>query len=162
MITLPPAVPSLPLRPVKGQSLRLRGDRLLRHVVRTPDVYLVPRADGELVVGASMEEMGFDDRPTAGIVDDLLRHARRVLPGISELKLSECSVGFRPALRDHLPAIGRLDEEGLFVATGHFRSGVELAPITARLLSDLMCDARTDPLLVPYAPARFGSATGTA
>lgn len=145
----------LPLRPVKGQILRLRGERLVRHVVRTPDVYIVPRADGELVIGASMEEQGFDERPTAGGVYDLLREARRVLPGIAELELTECGVGFRPALRDHLPAIGNVDGAGLFVANGHFRNGVELAPITARLLADLMCDGRLDALLDPFSPGRF-------
>ncbi len=145
----------LPLRPVKGQILRLRGERLVRHVVRTPDVYIVPRADGELVVGASMEEQGFDERPTAGGVYDLLREARRVLPGIAELELTECGVGFRPALRDHLPAIGNVDGAGLFVASGHFRNGVELAPITAWLLADLMCDGRLDALLEPFSPGRF-------
>jgi len=149
-----PVLP-LPMRPVKGQILRLRGERLARHVVRTPDVYLVPRADGELVVGASMEDQGFDARPTAGAVHDLLREARRVLPGIAELELAECGVGFRPALRDHLPAIGCVDGAGLFAATGHFRNGVELAPITARLLADLMCDGRLDALLEPFAPGRF-------
>ncbi|TAJ20251.1 MAG: glycine oxidase ThiO, partial [Dehalococcoidia bacterium] len=115
----------LPLRPVKGQILRLRGERLVRHIIRTPDVYIVPRADGELVVSASMEDQGFDDRSTAGAVYDLLREARRALPGIAELELAECGVGFRPALRDHLPAIGNVDGAGLFVASGHFRNGVE-------------------------------------
>jgi glycine oxidase len=152
-----PLVP-LPLRPVKGQILRLRGERLVRHVIRTPDVYIVPRADDELVVGASMEDQGFDGRTTAGAVYDLLREARRALPGIAELELVECGVGFRPVLRDHLPAIGNVDGAGLFVATGHFRNGVELAPITARLLADLMCDGRLDELLEPCAPGRFAAA----
>lgn len=155
-----PLVP-LPLRPVKGQILRLRGERLVRHVIRTPDVYIVPRADGELVVGASMEDQGFDGRSTAGAVYDLLREARRALPGIVELELAECGVGFRPALRDHLPAIGNVDGAGLFVATGHFRNGVELAPVTARLLADLMCDGRLDALLEPFAPGRFATAAAT-
>lgn len=147
----------LPLRPVKGQILRLRGERLVRHVIRTPDVYIVPRADGELVIGASMEDQGFDARSTAGAVHDLLREARRALPGIAELELAECGVGFRPALRDHLPAIGSVDGAGLFVASGHFRNGVELAPITARLLADLMCDRCLDALLEPFAPDRFAT-----
>jgi glycine oxidase len=147
----------LPLRPIKGQLLRLRGERLLHHVVRTTDVYLVPRGDGELIVGATMEEQGFDARVTAGAVHDLLREARRVVPGIYELELAECSVGFRPALRDHMPAVG-LVADGLFVATGHFRNGVELAPITARLLADLVCDGRADPLLAPFSPLRFAPA----
>ena len=150
-------VAPLPLRPVKGEILRLRGERLIRHVVRTPDVYLVPRADGEIVVGATMVDLGFDARPTAGGVHDLLREARRVVPGIAELELAECGVGFRPALRDHMPAIGNVDGAGFFVATGHFRNGVELAPITARLLADLICDGRRDALLEPFAPDRFAT-----
>lgn len=159
-----PGMPSLPLpmRPVKGEVLRLRGARLIQHVIRTPDVYLIPRADGELVVGATMAELGFDARPTAGGVHDLLREARRTVPGIAELELAEISVGFRPALRDHLPAIGNLDGAGLFVATGHFRNGVELAPITAQLLAPMMCgeslDAADAALLAPFAPARFAGA----
>ncbi|MEI7926848.1 MAG: FAD-dependent oxidoreductase, partial [Chloroflexota bacterium] len=152
-----PVVP-LPMRPVKGQILRLQGERIIQHVVRTPDVYLVPREDGELVIGASMEDVGFDERSRAGAVHDLLREARRAVPGIAELDLVECGVGFRPALRDHLPAIGNVDGAGLFVATGHFRNGVELAPITARLLADLICDGRLDPLLEPFAPGRFAPA----
>ena len=155
-----PVVP-LPMRPVKGQILRLRGERIIRHVVRTPDVYLVPREDGELVIGASMEDVGFDERSRAGAVHDLLREARRAVPGIAELDLAECGVGFRPALRDHLPAIGSVDGAGLFVATGHFRNGVELAPITARLLADLICDGRLDALLEPFAPGRFAPAEAT-
>jgi len=144
----------LPMRPVRGEILRLRGERLFRRVVRSPAVYLVPRSDGELVVGATAEERGFDANVRAGAVHLLLREAMRVAPAIEELELAECSVGFRPALRDHLPAIGAIGER-LFVATGHYRNGVELAPITAGLLAGLMCDGRRDPLLEPFAPGRF-------
>jgi len=149
-----PLLPDAGLRPVKGQVLRLRGEVLARHVIRTPDVYLVPRGDGELVVGATVEEMGFDERVTAGAVHDLLREARRVLPGTAELEMAEARVGFRPAFRDHLPAIGAI-EDGLFIAAGHYRNGVALAPVTARLLADLICDGRTDPALAPFDPLRF-------
>ena len=123
------------MRPVKGQILRLRGPQLVNHVLRTPDVYLVPREDGELVVGATMEEQGFDTTVTTWAVMDLLRDAWRILPGISELELAETAAGLRPALRDHLPAIGSTRVPGLFVATGHYRHGVLLAPVTARLLA---------------------------
>jgi glycine oxidase len=152
----------MPLRPVKGQILRLRGATLLHHVVRTPDVYLVPRVDGELVVGATMEERGFDPDVTAGATLDLLREAWRVLPGISELAVSELGVGFRPALRDNLPAIGPTAVDGLFVATGHFRHGVMLAPITADLAIDAIFEGRTPPLLAPFLPDRLreGAALG--
>jgi glycine oxidase len=148
-------LPPLPLRPVKGQVLRLRGETLVRHTIRTPDVYLVPRSGGELVVGATMEEQGFDARVTAGGVYDLLREARRALPGVYELELAEARAGFRPALRDHMPALDATGVEGLFLATGHFRNGVELAPITARLLADLLIDGREDELLEPFSPLRF-------
>src|SRR5690606_36193217 len=146
-------LPDTGLRPVKGQVLRLRGEAIVRHVIRTPDIYLVPRADGEVVVGATVEEMGFDDRVTAGAVHDLLREARRVLPGITELELVEARAGFRPALRDHLPAIGRV-QDSLFIAAGHYRNGVALAPITAHLLADLLCDGVAHPLLAAFDPLR--------
>src|SRR5690606_1203574 len=102
----PESAGPLPMRPVKGQILRLRGPQLINHVLRTPDIYLVPRDDGELVVGATSEEQGFDDKITTWAVMDLLRDAWRILPGVSELELAEMSVGHRPALRDHVPAIG--------------------------------------------------------
>ena len=126
------------MRPVKGQILRLRGPVLVNHVLRTPDVYLVPRTDGELVVGATSEEQGFDTTITTWAVMDLLRDAWRVLPGIAELELAETSVGHRPALRDHLPAIGATSVPGLFVATGHYRHGVLLSPVTGKLLADTL------------------------
>ena len=150
------AVHVLTLRPVKGQILRLRGAPIIRHVVRTPDVYLVPRADGELVVGATSEEMGFDARPTAGAALELLREAARVLPGIVELELAEQTVGFRPALRDNLPAIGPAATSGLFLATGHYRHGVMLAPITARLVLDCIDSGSVPPLIAPFQPSRLG------
>ncbi len=153
-------LPGAGMRAVKGQVLRLRapeGEPIAHHVIRTPEVYLVPRADGEVVVGATMEEMGFDERVTVWAVHDLLREARRVLPGIAELDFVEGRAGFRPALRDHLPAIGAV-EEGLFVATGHFRSGIELAPATGRLIADLVVDGHTDDLVQPFDPGRFAAA----
>jgi len=147
--------PPLPLRPVKGQILRLRGAPLVRHVVRSPDVYLVPREDGELVVGATSEERGFDATATAGAVMDLLREAWRVLPGIYELEFAEAGVGFRPALRDGLPIIGRSAVEGVWLAVGHYRHGVMLAPATARLLLDAIDSGGVPPLLAPFQPGRF-------
>lgn len=150
----------LPLRPVKGQVLRLRGGALIRHVVRTPDVYLVPRTDGELVVGATMEEQGFDARSTAGATMDLLRAAWQVLPGVYDLELAELSVGFRPAFRDNLPAIGPIGPDGLFLATGHYRHGVLLAPVTARLLVETIRTGSMPRQLAPFVPTRLGAAAG--
>jgi glycine oxidase len=141
------------MRPVKGQILRLRGPRIIEHVVRTPDVYLVPRDDGELVVGATSEEQGFDTTIMTWAVMDLLRDAWRIVPGVAELELAEMSAGLRPALRDHLPAIGATSVPGLFVATGHYRHGVLLAPVTGRLLAGAMLDGAQAP--AAFDPARL-------
>ncbi len=144
----------LPVRPVRGQVVRLHAAAALRHVVRTPDVYLVPHAAGELIVGASVEEQGFDARPTAGAVLDLLRHAWRALPVLYDAPLTEIAVGFRPTARDHLPIFGRWSSR-IAVATGHFRNGILLAPGTARLLAQLLCDGVEHQLLRVFAPQRF-------
>lgn len=152
----------LPLRPVRGEILRLRGERLIQRVVRSPGVYLVPRVDGELVVGATSEERGFDGRLLAGSVLELLRESYRLAPGIYDMELAESQVGFRPALRDHLPAMGRLDEDGLFIATGHFRNGVELAPISAQIMGSLLCGETADEPWHMFSPQRFVTRTATA
>jgi glycine oxidase len=148
-------LPPLGLRPVKGQLVRLGGPELLRHVVRSPDVYLVPRRGGELLVGATMEEQGFDGLPTAGAVLDLLREAWRILPGTYDLAVIELSVGFRPAVRDHRPVIGATSTHGLYVATGHFRNGVLLAPATAHHLADWIVEGRRPPALAPFGVERM-------
>jgi glycine oxidase len=148
-------VDPLGLRPVKGQLVRLRGPRLLRHVVRTPEVYMVPRADGELLVGATMEEMGFDVSPTGGATMDLLRRAWEALPGIYDLRLVEVSVGLRSAVDDHLPVIGATGIEGLFLALGHFRNGVLLAPATGYYLARWITAGESPAELAPFAPARL-------
>lgn len=152
----------LPLRPVRGEILRLRGERLIQRVVRSPGVYLVPRVDGELVVGATSEERGFDGRLLAGSVLELLRESYRLAPGIYDMELAESQVGFRPALRDHLPAMGRLDEDGLFIATGHFRNGVELAPISAQIMGSLLCGETADEPWHMFSPQRFVTTTASA
>ncbi|MEO6044119.1 MAG: glycine oxidase ThiO [Tepidiformaceae bacterium] len=149
------AARSLPMRPIKGQILRLHGRPLVSHVLRTPEVYIVPRESGELVVGATAEDMGFDERRTAGAAFELLRESFRLLPGIAELDVSEHTVGFRPALRDALPAIGPIGPRGLFAATGHYRHGVMLSPATAMLLIDWIVSGTVSPLLVPFEPSRF-------
>ena len=148
----------LPARPVKGQYLRLKGPPLLKRVVRTPDVYLVPRRDGELYVGGTSEEKGFDTARTAGAAMDLLYHTWRALPGSYELELMEHGVGFRPALRDNLPAIGATPVDGLFVATGHYRHGIMLAPATAKLLLETLASGEDTPKNAPFSPRRFFSA----
>jgi glycine oxidase len=144
-------LPPLRLRAVKGQLVRLAGPELLRHVVRTPEVYLVPRRGGELLVGATMEEQGRDPRPTAGAVLDLLREAWRVVPAVYDLAVTELSVGLRPAVPDHRPVIGATATRGLYVAAGHFRNGVLLAPATAHHLAGWIVEGAP-----PAALAAFG------
>jgi glycine oxidase len=148
-------LPPLGLRPVKGQLVRLRGPELVRHVVRTPEVYLVPRRDGELLVGATMEEQGFDARPTAGAVLDLLREAWRLVPGVYDLEVSEISVGFRPVARDHLPVIGAAGAAGLYVAAGHFRNGILLTPATAHHVAEWIVGGTAPAALAPFAVGRL-------
>jgi glycine oxidase len=148
-------LPPLGLRPVKGQLVRLAGPELVRHVVRTPEVYLVPRHGGELLVGATMEEQGLDGLPTAGATFELLREAWRVLPGIYDLAVTELSVGFRPALRDHRPVISAAATQGLFVATGHFRNGVLLAPATAHYLAEWIVAGSRPTALAPFGLERL-------
>jgi len=150
-------VPPLGLRPVKGQLVRLAGPELVRHVVRSPDVYLVPRRGGELLVGATMEEQGLDTLPTAGAVLDLLREAWRVLPGVYDLAVTELSVGFRPAVRDHLPVIGGTATRGLYVATGHFRNGVLLAAATAHHLAEWITGGVAPAALAPFGVERLAA-----
>ncbi len=148
-------LPPLGLRPLKGQLVRLAGPELVRHVVRTPEVYLVPRRGGEILVGATMEEQGFDALPTAGAILELLREAWRVLPGVYDLAVTELSVGFRPALRDHRPVIGAAATPGLFVATGHFRNGVLLAPATAHYLAEWIVAGTPPGALAPFGVERL-------
>jgi glycine oxidase len=155
-------VPALGIRPVKGQIVRLAGPDLVRHVVRTPEVYLVPRRGGELLVGATMEEQGLDALPTAGAILDLLREAWRVLPGVYDLAVTELSVGFRPAVRDHRPVIGAAATRGLFVATGHFRNGVLLAPATAHHLAEWIGGGPPPVALAPFGVERLEATAVTA
>jgi glycine oxidase len=141
-----PAAARLPVRSVKGQILRLRdpqGPGLLERVIRYSGGYVVPRGDGRYVLGATVEERGFELGATAGGVYELLRDAHELLPGIAELEIEELSTGLRPGTPDNLPAIGRGVVEGLLWATGHHRNGILLAPLTAELLLDVL-EGRAD------------------
>ncbi|MBL7257031.1 glycine oxidase ThiO [Paractinoplanes lichenicola] len=147
------ALTGLPIRPVKGQVLRLRGEPgLLRHVLDAPEVYVVPRADGEVVVGATQEERT-DRLVTAGGVHDLLRAALELVPGLADFELTETTVGHRPGTPDNAPLLGRLDDR-VIVAAGHFRNGILLAPVTASLIAGLVL-GETDPMPAGFSPRRF-------
>ncbi|GAA3555584.1 glycine oxidase ThiO [Nonomuraea rosea] len=145
----------VPVRPVKGQIMRLRSPqpllgRCVRGTVHGASVYLVPRGDGELVVGATQEEMGFDTRVTAGGLYELLRDARELVPGVTELEVADVVAGLRPGTPDNLPLIGPSGTPGLTLATGHHRGGVLLAPLTAAVLLGEESEAAT-----LCSPARF-------
>jgi glycine oxidase len=155
-----PGVPEdarVPVRPVKGQSLRLRdpaGPGLAERVVRWDGGYLVPRSDGRYVLGATVEERGFDTSITAGAVHDLLRDGAELVPGVLELEVEELIAGLRPGTPDNVPVIGRSRAAPALVwATGHYRNGALLAPVTADLVVAALCDeADIDPA---YGPQRF-------
>src|SRR5215207_6956843 len=149
-----------PVRPVKGEILTLRGsadDPVCDRIVAGERVYLVPRADGRLIVGATVEERGFDMTLTAGGVHELLREAYRVLPEIAELELLEATAGLRPGTPDNAPLIGRGRVEGLLVATGHFRNGVLQAPVTADSVAALLAGNAPPVELAPFSPGRFAT-----
>lgn len=139
-----PAQARAVVRPLKGQILRLRdpdGPGLLGHVLRFAGGYIVPRGDGRYVLGATMEDRGFEPQATAGGVYELLRRARDLLPGVLELQIEELSVGFRPSTPDNAPLIGPSPVDGLLWATGHHRNGILLAPLTAELVADALLAA---------------------
>ena len=155
-----PAGTCPPVRPVKGQILRLHGPRdFLAHNVRAlvtgTSVYLVPRTDGELVVGATVEEQAFDTTVTAGAVYELLRDARAVVPGTSEFVLVEATAGLRPATPDNAPVVGTTQLAGLVTATGHYRNGILQTPITADGVAQLLTTGDITDVLAPFSPLRF-------
>ncbi|MGW0855774.1 glycine oxidase ThiO [Streptomyces sp. NPDC002690] len=156
-----------PVRPVKGQVLRLTVprayapflSRTVRAVVRGQDLYLVPRENGELVVGATSEEMGWDTTVTAGGVYELLRDAHELVPGITELPLTETLAGLRPATPDNAPVLGPTALPGLLVATGHHRNGVLLTPVTGDVMAHVLTTGELPEVARPFAPDRFTTPT---
>ncbi len=147
-----------PVRPVKGQVLTLRMNAeapLLTHVLWAPGAYLVPRRDGRLIVGATVEEKEFDDTITAGGMLTLLEAAWRAVPAVEELPVEEISVGHRPGSRDDAPILGPGPLDGLFYATGHYRNGILLAPVTADAMARLVLDNTLDPAIRPFGLERF-------
>jgi len=164
-----PAGVAPPVRPVKGQIIRLRMTsatraaglppglllRTVRGVVRGSTVYLVPRDSGELVIGATQEELGPDTTVTAGGVWALLRDARALVPGITELELHDVTAGLRPGTPDNAPVLGPSELPGLVLATGHFRAGVLLAPVTADTIAAYLRTGTPDPIWAAFSAGRF-------
>ncbi len=146
-----------PVRPVRGQLVQLdwRGDPLSR-VIFAPRCYVVPWTNGTVLVGATVEDVGFDERSTAGGVAELLDAIGGLLPASRTAGFDEVRVGLRPGTPDDLPVLGRAEAApNVVYATGHYRNGVLLAPVTARLIADLVLDGREDALLEPFRPDRF-------
>ncbi|MCX5196807.1 glycine oxidase ThiO [Streptomyces sp. NBC_00249] len=161
---VPPEV-AVPVRPVKGQVLRLAVpaaygpflSRTVRAVVRGSHVYLVPRENGELVVGATSEELGWDTTVTAGGVYELLRDAHELVPGITELPLVETRAGLRPGSPDNAPLLGPTELPGLHLATGHYRNGVLLTPLTGDVMGELLATGVVPEIARPFSPRRFST-----
>jgi glycine oxidase len=158
-----------PVRPVKGQVLRLTVpkryapflSRTVRAVVRGSHVYLVPRLSGELVVGATSEELGWDTTVTAGGVYQLLRDAHELVPGITELPLTETRAGLRPGSPDNAPLLGPTELDGLLLATGHYRNGVLLTPVTGDAMAHVLTTGELPDEVRPFTPRRFRAAALT-
>lgn len=158
-----------PVRPVKGQILRLRVppeyrpllSRTIRGTVRGSAAYLVPREHGELVLGATQEELGYDDQVTAGGVYQLLRDAHALVPALTELPLVETLAALRPGSPDNAPMVGPSRLPGLVMATGHYRNGILLTPVTADAIATLLVDGVLPPLMHPFTPLRFAAAPTT-
>jgi len=148
---------AFPTRPVKGQivCLAMPSRTLIKHVVRAPEVYLIPRSDGRLLVGATVEEAGFDKRTDAGTIQRLHHAALALVPDLHNAKILESWAGLRPGTPDALPILGVTATHGYYVATGHFRDGILLAPITAEVMAAVIEGRAPEYDLTPFTPARF-------
>jgi glycine oxidase len=146
-----------PTRPVKGQMLCLAmpARELIQHVIRAPEVYLIPRSDGRLLVGATVEEAGFDKRTDAATMQRFHRAAIALAPKLENAKILEDWAGLRPGTPDGLPILGVTATPGYYVATGHFRDGILLAPITAEVMSKVIEGSECGYDLTAFSPARF-------
>jgi glycine oxidase len=148
---------AFPTRPVKGQMLYLVATSrdLLKHVIRSPEIYLVPRSDGRILVGTTVEEAGFDKRTDVATIQRLHHAAVTVVPELRNAKILEDWAGLRPGTPDALPILGPTAIPGYYVATGHFRDGILLAPITAQIMAEVINETKCKYDLAPFSPARF-------
>lgn len=152
----------LPTHPVKGQMVCVvpaPGDRgedfLVRHVIRTPEIYIIPRSDRRILLGATVEDTGFDKRTDADTIETLCRAAAKVVPKIGEMRIHDAWAGLRPASPDKLPILGETALPGYFAATGHYRDGIMLAPITAEVVTKMITGSDIKFDLQPISPSRF-------
>ena len=144
-----------PTRPVKGQMLSVVGQPVLKHVIRSDEVYLVPRSDGRILIGATVEEAGFDKRTDADTIHRMHQAAIRLVPALERARVLEDWAGLRPGTPDDLPILGATGTAGYFVATGHFRNGILLAPVTAHVTAQVIAGAKPDYDLAAFSPERF-------
>ena len=143
-----------PIRPMKGQLVSVVGVKL-EHVIRTPEIYLVPRSNGSIVIGSTVEDVGFDKRTDPSTIQRLHAAAIDLVPALKQARIHEAWAGLRPGTPDGLPIMGGTEVPGYFVASGHFRDGILLAPITARLMSQLITGEKPDQDLSPFSARRF-------
>ncbi len=147
----------MPVKPRKGQMLYLRPQQpgMLEHVVRTPEVYLVPRSSGKILVGATVEDVGFDKGVQPEVIHQLQNIAARYLPELAQAAVLESWAGLRPGSPDDLPLIGPTGVPGVFIASGHFRNGILLAPVTAQIVADLVTGKPVNTNISAFSPERF-------
>lgn len=157
------SVSAIPTRPVKGQMLcvAMPEREFIRHVFRTPEVYLIPRSDGRLLIGATQEEAGFDKQTVPETIQRLRQWALNLVPRLAEARFLEAWAGLRPGTPDALPILGTTEIPGYFVATGHFRDGILLAPVTARVMRQVMAGETPEFDLSAFRAERFGSAAAS-
>jgi glycine oxidase len=146
-----------PARPVKGQMLAVAAPRLLQHVIRAPDVYLVPRTDGRILIGSTLEDAGYDKRTDPATIQRMHKAAMSLIPALEGARLLEDWAGLRPGTPDDLPILGATSIPGYFVATGHYRDGIMLAPVTARLMAQVIVGENCQYDISSFSPARFHS-----
>src|SRR4029077_16462197 len=145
-----------PVRPAKGQMISLRSERLkIERVLWSDKIYLVPRNDGRILAGATVEYVGFDKKVTAGALQKILSGAMELAPDLASAQVEETWSALRPDSPDHLPILGPVDIDGLLLATGHFRSGILLAPITARLVREWVTEQSVSVDWDRFTPLRF-------
>jgi glycine oxidase len=147
----------VPTKPRKGQMFSVipRQPGLLQHVVRTEEIYLVPRSDGRVLIGATVEDVGFEKQVDADTILDMRRLAEQIVPEIAQAKVGESWAGLRPGTPDDLPILGESKIPGYFIATGHFRNGILLSPVTALVISRLLRGEAPEYALEAFSPSRF-------
>jgi len=147
-----------PVKPRKGQMLYVQPDKnVLQHVLRTPDIYIVPRSDGRILIGATVEDTGFDKSVNSSTIQTLLSAAATYLPDLASAPITQSWAGLRPGTPDDLPILGQIDPSSSFIASGHFRNGILLAPVTGKIMADMIQGSPAEFDVSPFSPARFAS-----